>query len=184
MYLAIAAARRLLILPQPKGVHGWNKLTFVPWCLCECLWMFPWVGRFFLFPNLKIPYSVDNWGMGAVFPEKPRRCFLKRKASCCIHTGITWQFPNFSSVDVTLTETVTNMNVMEAATLAACADEVTTTAAAPVSRMGGCRVSHLIDSKYTPSLMTSRILIEYTSVDRSAMKCSTFTLYTEDRQHT
>lgn len=98
IYVATAAVRRLLILPSSQGClfHRWNKLTFVPGHLGECLWRIPWVGRFFLFPNLKIPCSVDNWGMGAVFPEEPRRCYLKRKASRCIHTGITWRFPNFS----------------------------------------------------------------------------------------
>lgn len=172
MFVATAAARRLL------------KLTFALGRLCECLWMYPWVGRFFLFPNSKIPYSVDNWGMGAPSPEEPRRCYLKRKASCCIHTGITRQFPNFSLVDVTLTDIMTNVTVVEAATLAASGDGGTTTAAAPASKIGGCRASHLREHKYTPSLVTSRILIEYTSVDRSATNCSTLTLYTGDRQHT
>lgn len=102
--------------------------------------MFPWLGRFFLYPNLKIPCSVDNWGMGAVFPEEPGRCFLKQKASCCVHTGITWQFPTFSLVDVTLAEIMTHVTVVEAATLAASADGVTTTAAAPISRIGGERL--------------------------------------------
>lgn len=164
MFVAAAAARRLL------------KLTFVLGRLCECLWMYPWVGRFFLFPNSKIPYSVDNWGMGAPSPEEPRRCYLKQKASCCTHTGITRQLPNFSLVDVTLTDIMTNVTVVEAATLAASADGD--------RRIGGCRASHLREHTYTPSLVTSRILIEYTSVDRSATNCSTLTLYTGDRQHT
>lgn len=138
MFVATAAARILL------------KLTFVLGRLCECLWMYPWVGRFFLFPNSKIPCSVDNWGIGGPFPEEPRRCYLKRKASRCIHTGITRQFPNFSLVYVTLTDIMTNVTVVEAATLAASADGGTTTAAAPASTIGGCIIHTFLGDVQDP----------------------------------
>lgn len=155
MYEAAAAARRLL------------KLTFELGHLCECLWMNPWVGRFFLFPNSKIPCSVDNWGMGAVFPEEPRRCFLKRKSSRCIHTGITVPQLQLGDRGHDKYDWGGSSNI-----------------SCFCSRFQERRLQSLSSKrKHTPSLMTSRILIIYTSVDRSATNCSTLTLYTGDRQH-
>lgn len=98
--------------------HITKQPTLLLFRLRECLSMNPWAGRFFLWSDLKIPCSGDSWGMGVVFPEEPRQCFLKGKASCSIHTGITWQFPNFSSVEATPTEIMTNTTKAEAATWA------------------------------------------------------------------
>lgn len=69
-----------------RGIPKWNKLTFAPGHPCECLWTTPWGGRFFLWSGLKIPCSVDNWGMDAVFPVEPHRNFLKEKQHSLIHS--------------------------------------------------------------------------------------------------
>lgn len=144
-----------------KGIPKWNKLTFAPGRPCECLWTTPWGGRFFLWSGLKIPCSADNWGMDAVSPEEPHRNFLKKKQ----HSLIDSFFPTFFSVGKRHCEKSSNISCF--------------CTFFRVCRPAEC---HLREYGYAPSLMTSSILIVYTSVDRSAINCSTLTLYTEDRQ--
>lgn len=53
-----------------------EKLTLDFGRFWECRWLCPWSGRFCLSAHLKPSYSVEDWGIGAIYPQSPHHELL------------------------------------------------------------------------------------------------------------